>query len=76
MPTDAHYHAKWKSITNVMKNNANLKIAAIARAGSRSKQRHGPKSDLDIIFTVIGNQSKKALYEELIITHLTKIAMR
>ena len=60
-----YYHSKWKSVVNVM-THSNLDIAKIAQAGSRTKQRQRLDSDMDVIFSVVGNPSKRDFYPILI----------
>ena len=64
-PDENFYHSKWKSIVNAMKS-SNLKISKIAQAGSRAKKKHRPDSDMDVIFAVAGNPTKKDFYPRLI----------
>ncbi len=63
-PDENFYNSKWKSIVNVMKS-SNLKISKIAQAGSRAEKKHRPDSDMDVIFAVTGNPSRKIFYPNL-----------
>lgn len=45
------YDSKWHSIINFLHNNTGLKIAKVAKAGSKAKQTDYHKGDLDIIFS-------------------------
>ena len=64
-PTDEQYHAKWKSIVNVMKS-SNLNLSKIAPAGSRARRQHRPDSDYDVIFSIAGNPTREEFYPQLI----------
>ncbi len=63
--SEEHYHSKWISITNVMKN-SNLKVSRIAPHGSRARRTHRPDSDMDVIFAVSGNPNRREFYPKLI----------
>ena len=65
MPSDEYYHSKWISVVNVLKH-SNLKVSRIAQHGSRARRTHSPESDLDVIFSVSGNPSRRELYPRLI----------
>lgn len=62
---DQYYHAKWKSIVNVMKN-SNLGISRIAQAGSRARRQQRLDSDMDVIFAVARDPSRENFYPKLI----------
>lgn len=62
-----HYKKKMKSITSVLQN-TKLGLSKITPAGSRAKQEHRPDSDLDIIFAIAGDPTKKEFYPKLINT--------
>lgn len=64
-PTDDYYKSKWKKVVNVMKQQ-NLDVSKIAKAGSRARQQHTPKSDMDFIFSVSGDPSRESFYPRLI----------
>jgi len=64
MPSDKYYKSKWKSVVNVM-THQNLEVAKIAKAGSRVRQQHSSKSDLDVIFSVSGDPGKEKFYPKL-----------
>ncbi len=61
---DEYYESKWKSIVNVLKH-SNLKVSRIAQAGSRARRQQRPDSDMDVIFAVADDPSRKAFYPKL-----------
>jgi len=62
---DEYYHARWKSIVNVMQNN-NLSLSRIAPSGSRAKKQHRLDSDFDVIFAISKNPTRQNFYPKLI----------
>ncbi len=65
MNDDAYYDSKWKSIVNVLKS-SNLKVSRVAQAGSRARRQQRPDSDMDVIFAISNDPSKKIFYPRLI----------
>ncbi|MBD3216203.1 MAG: hypothetical protein GF311_26555 [Candidatus Lokiarchaeota archaeon] len=65
VPSEDRYHRLWRSIYNVLTHQG-LKISRVAKAGSRAKQQYRPDSDMDIIFAVVGDPSKREFYPKLI----------
>lgn len=63
---DQEYASIWRSVINFLKNNTNLSINGIARAGSRRLGNYRTDSDLDIIFSVANNSSKYDVYPKLV----------
>ncbi len=60
------YSAFYKSLKNFLYNNSGYKIGGVARWGSRTTGEHRDKSDLDVIFWIVGNPSKQSVYPDLI----------
>lgn len=62
---DEYYSSKWKSIVSIFQK-TDIGIAAQAKAGSRARQTHTCKSDLDVIFFASGDPSRAGFYPDLI----------
>jgi len=60
------YSAFYKSIKNFLHNNSGYNIGGVARWGSRTTGEHKDKSDLDVIFWIVGNPFKQKVYTDLI----------
>lgn len=60
------YSAFYESLRNFLYNNSGLEVGGVARYGSRTTGTHKDKSDLDVIFWITGNPSKKNVYPDLI----------
>ncbi len=60
------YSAFYNSLKNFFHNNSGYNIGGVARWGSRTTGEHRDKSDLDVIFWIIGNPSKHNVYPDLI----------
>jgi len=61
------YSAFYKSLKNFLYNNSGFDIGGVARWGSRTTGEHKDKSDLDVIFWIVGDPSKQKVYTELIV---------
>ncbi len=59
------YGSKWISIVNLLYNNTDLRIAGVARAGSRAKHTDLSRSDMDVIFSLSNNPSCSEIYPRL-----------
>lgn len=60
------YSAFNNSLKNFLYNNSGYKIGGVARWGSRTTGEHKDKSDLDVIFWIVGNPSEQKVYADLI----------
>ncbi|KKL84689.1 hypothetical protein LCGC14_1962210 [marine sediment metagenome] len=60
------YSAFYNGLKNFLNNNSGYNIGGVARWGSRTTGEHRDKSDLDVIFWIIGNPSKQIVYPDLI----------
>ncbi len=60
------YSAFYNSLKNFIYKNSGYNIGGVARWGSRTTGEHRDKSDLDVIFWIVGNPSKQKVYHDLI----------
>ncbi len=60
------YSAFYNSLKNFLYNNSGYKIGGVARWGSRTTGAHKNKSDLDVIFWIVGDPTKQKVYADLI----------
>jgi predicted nucleotidyltransferase len=60
------YALFYRSLANFLKNSAGFPVSGVARRGSRYKGTHRDKSDLDVIFAISENPSKREVYPPLI----------
>ncbi len=63
---EQRYAAFYTSLKNFIYNNSDLSVRGVARWGSRTTGEHRDKSDLDVIFWVQGDPSKREVYPDLI----------
>ena len=55
---DEYYDKKFRSIRNVFLNSLPYVVGEVSSDGSRERQTNRPDSDLDIIFSIVGDPSR------------------
>jgi len=60
------YASFWRSLKNFLLHNSGFKVSGVARSGSRREGTHRDKSDLDVIFAIAGDPSKRDVYPALV----------
>ena len=63
---EQRYASFWRSLKNFLQHNTKFSVSGVARAGSRREGTHRDKSDLDVIFAISGDPSKKEVYPSLV----------
>jgi len=63
---EQHYARFWRSLRSFLLNSSGFPVSGAARRGSRHWGTHHDKSDLDVIFAISGDPSKKEVYPPLI----------
>ncbi len=60
------YASFWRSLANFLRNSSGFKVSGVARQGSRNIGTHRDRSDLDVIFAIQDNPSKRDVYSPLV----------
>ena len=60
------YARFWRRLANFLRKNTGLAISGVAREGSRRRGTHKDRSDLDVIFAISNDPSKRDLYPALV----------
>ena len=63
---EQRYARFWRKLSNFLKINSGLPVSGVAREGSRRRGTHQDRSDLDVIFAISGNPSKRDIYPSLV----------
>ncbi|MGQ4876298.1 MAG: hypothetical protein ACP6IY_19730 [Promethearchaeia archaeon] len=63
---EQRYSAFYESLKNFLYYNSGYNVGGVARWGSRTTGDHKDKSDLDVIFWIIGDPPKHEVYPQLI----------
>lgn len=63
---EQEYSAFYYSLKNFLNYNSGFSVGGVARWGSRTTGEHRNRSDLDVIFWIHGNPSKREVYPRLV----------
>jgi len=63
---EQRYSRFWRQLANFLSKNTGLSISGVAREGSRRRDTHNDRSDLDVIFAISNDPSKREVYPALV----------
>lgn len=63
---EQRYARFWRRLANFLRHNINFPVSGVAREGSRRWSTHRDRSDLDVIFAIRGDPSKREVYPSMI----------
>ena len=63
---EQRYARFWRRLANFLRKNTGLSISGVAREGSRRTGTYNDRSDLDVIFAISSDPSKREVYPALV----------